>query len=137
MPRKTLGENMIYASILLGLPLAFIFWGAGFNKLTKSIDDLAAAGMGWTKEIPVWVVRLIALLEIAGAIGVVAGPVAGLAFGWTWATFLGALAGAGLAATMLVAAIMHIARGEFKYTYKMNIAFLLLATAHSVVTFLS
>ncbi len=128
---------MIYASILLGLPLVFIFWGAGFNKLTKSIDDLAAAGMGWTKEIPAWVVRLIALLEIAGAIGVVAGPVAGLALGWTWATLLGALAGAGLAATMLVAAIMHIARGEFKYTYKMNIAFLLLAIAHSVVTFLS
>ena len=128
---------MIYASILLGLPLAFIFWGAGFNKLTKSIDDLAAAGMGWTKEIPAFVVRVIALLELAGAVGVVAGPVAGLALGWTWATFLGALAGAGLAATMLVAAIMHIARGEFKYTYKMNIGLLVLAIAHSVVTFLS
>ena len=128
---------MIYVSILLGLSLAFIFWGAGFNKLTKSIDDLAAAGMGWTKEIPAFVVRLIALLELAGAVGVVTGPVAGLAFGWTWATLLGALAGAGLAATMLVAAIMHIARGEFKYTYKMNIGFFALAIAHSVVTFLS
>jgi len=38
---------------------------------------------------------------------------------------------------MLVAAIMHIARGEFKYTYKMNIGLLVLAIAHSAVTFLS
>ncbi len=128
---------MIYASILLGLPLAFVFWGAGFSKLTKSIDDLAAAGMSWAKEIPAFGVRIVALLELAGAVGVVVGPAAGLAFGWTWATFLGALAGAGIAAIMLVAAIMHIARGEFKYTYKMNIGLLVLAIAHSVVTFLS
>jgi hypothetical protein len=124
---------MYFVSLALALPLAFVFLSAGRTKLTKSIDDLAAAGMAWAKEIPVSAVRLIALLELAGAVGVVAGPLAGIVLGWTWATALGLYAAAGLALTMLVAVIMHIVRGEFKYTWKMNLGLLALATIETVV----
>ncbi len=124
---------MFYVSLVLGALLAFVFFGASKNKLTKSMDDLAAAGLGWVKQISSSLVRLIGLLELLGAIGVVAGPVAGQLFGWAWATALGLAAAAGLALTMIVAAIMHIVRGEFKYTWKMNIGLIVLAVADVIV----
>lgn len=116
-----------FLSLAVSLALAFVFLQSGYGKLTKSIDDLAAAGFTWTKEIPAWVVRAIALLELAGAQGVITGPAAGILLGWTWATTLGFWAAIGLALTMLVGAIMHIVRGEFKYTWKMNIGLLVVA----------
>ena len=116
-----------YLSLAASLVLAVVFAGAGFNKLTKPIDDLAAAGLGWTKEIPASAVRVIALLELAGAQGVITGPAAGQIFGWQWATVLGFWAAVGLALTMFVGAIMHIVRGEFKYTWKANIGFFAVA----------
>ena len=124
---------MFYVSLVLGALLAFVFFGASKNKLTKSMDDLAAAGLAWVKQISSSLVRLIGLLELLGAIGVVAGPLAGQLFGWAWATALGLAAAAGLALTMIVAAIMHIVRGEFKYTWKMNIGLIVLAIADVVV----
>ncbi len=124
---------MFYVSLVLGALLAFVFFGASKNKLTKSMDDLAAAGLAWVKQISSSLVRLIGLLELLGAIGVVAGPLAGQLFGWAWATALGLAAAAGLALTMIVAAIMHIVRGEFKYTWKMNIGLIVLAVADVIV----
>jgi hypothetical protein len=116
-----------YISLVTSLALAFVFGNAGFTKLTKSVDDLVAAGMSFTKDIPLWTVRLIALLELAGAQGVLTGPAAGYFLGWDWAGTLGLLAAIGLALTMLVGAIMHIVRGEFKYTWKINVAILAVA----------
>ena len=116
-----------YISLVTSLALAFVFGNAGFTKLTKSVDDLVAAGMSFTKDIPLWTVRLIALLELAGAQGVITGPAAGYFLGWGWASTLGLLAAIGLALTMLVGAIMHIVRGEFKYTWKINVAILAVA----------
>ena len=116
-----------YISLVTSLALAFVFGNAGFTKLTKSVDDLVAAGMSFTKDIPLWTVRLIALLELAGAQGIITGPAAGYFLGWGWASTLGLLAAIGLALTMLVGAIMHIVRGEFKYTWKINVAILAVA----------
>jgi hypothetical protein len=124
---------MFYASLVLGALLAFVFVGASRNKITKSMDDLAAAGLGWVKQTTPAVVRLIGVLELLGAIGVIAGPVAGQLFGWAWATALGLAAAAGLTLTMVVAAILHIVRGEFKYTWKMNIGLIVLAAADVIV----
>ncbi|MFM5903535.1 MAG: DoxX family protein [Microbacteriaceae bacterium] len=124
---------MYFVSLLLALPLAWVFQGAGRNKLTKSMDDLAAAGLGWVKEVPSFVVRLIGLLELAGVVGILAGPLAKTLLTWTWANTLGLYAAAGLALTMLVAAIMHIVRKEFKYTWKMNVGLFVLAAAEAVV----
>jgi len=124
---------MFYLSLVLGALLTFVFFGASRNKMTKSMDDLAAAGLGWVKQTTPAVVRLIGVLELLGAIGVIAGPLAGQVFGWTWATGLGLAAAAGLGLTMVVAAILHIVRGEFKYTWKMNLGLLALAIADVIV----
>jgi len=124
---------MYYVSLILGALLAVVFVGAAINKLTKTMDQLEAAGLGWVKQTSVSVVRLIGLLELLGAIGVLAGPTAGFLLQWTWATGLGVAAAAGLALTMMVALILHIVRKEIKYTWKMNIGLLVLATADAIV----
>ena len=128
---------MYYVSLILGALLAFVFVGAAITKLTKTMDQLEAAGMGWVKQTSVSVVRLIGLLELLGAIGVLAGPIAGVLFQWSWATGLGVAAAAGLALTMLVALILHIVRNEFKYTWKITIGLLVLATADAIVIAIS
>lgn len=106
----------------LTVPLFLGLGKAGRFKLTASIDVLAGAGLVWTKEIPAFLVRLIALLELAGVVGIVLAPAADQFLGYTWAAIWGVLAAAGLALTMVVAAVMHIVRGEFKYTWKANVS---------------
>jgi len=106
---------------------------AGLWKLTTPIEALAASGLTWTKEIPVFLVRLIALLEIAGVAGIILAPAADQFLGFAWAAIWGVLAAAGLALTMLVAAIMHIVRGEFKYTWKGNLSLFAFAAALTAV----
>ena len=106
----------------LVVPLVLGLGKAGLWKLTSPIENLAAAGLAWTKEIPSFLVRLIALLEILGIAGIILAPAADQFLGFKWAAIWGVLAAAGLALTMVVAAIMHIVRGEFKYTWKANLS---------------
>lgn len=113
--------------------LALTYFKAGSFKLTAPISKLVEAGMAWTKEIPSGLVRTIALLEILGAAGIVLAPIASEFLGFAWAQVWGILAAYGLTLTMLVGAIMHVVRGEFKYTYKINIALILASTALAVL----
>ncbi|MEN9603459.1 MAG: hypothetical protein RLZZ06_485 [Actinomycetota bacterium] len=106
----------------LTIPLVLGLGKAGLWKLTSPIDSLAAAGLAWVKEIPTGLVRLIAILEILGVAGIVLAPAADQFLGFKWAAIWGVLAASGLALTMLVAAVMHIVRGEFKYTWKNNVS---------------
>ncbi|MEY4310771.1 MAG: hypothetical protein RLZ71_697 [Actinomycetota bacterium] len=116
-----------------------VFFKAGKFKLTASIETLVGAGMTWTKQIPAGLVRLIALLELVGAIGVVVAQAAfevgvlagidGFLFAQGWAV----AAALGLALTMAVALVMHVARKEIKYTWKINTAVTLAASALAVV----
>ena len=106
----------------LVVPLVLGLGKAGLWKLTSPIESLAAAGLAWTKEIPAGLVRLIALLELAGIAGIILAPAADQFLGFKWAAIWGVLAAAGLALTMAVAAVMHIVRGEFKYTWKANVS---------------
>lgn len=104
---------------------AFSFWKAGYFKATSSRETLIGAGFGWVEPLPTGVVRLIAWLELLGAIGIVLAPLAAFFVpGFGWAVTFGVAAGVGLALTMVVAAIVHIVRGEFKYTWKMNLSLL-------------
>lgn len=118
---------------ILVVPLVMGLGKAGLWKLTTPIEALAAAGLTWTKEIPVFLVRLIALLEIAGVAGIILAPAADQFLGFAWAAIWGVLAAAGLALTMLVAAIMHIVRGEFKYTWKGNLSLFAFAAALTAI----
>ena len=113
----------------LVVPLVLGLGKAGKFKLTASIEVIAGAGLVWVKEIPAFLVRLIALLELAGVAGIILAPAADQFFGFKWAAIWGVLAAAGLALTMVVAAIMHIVRGEFKYTWKANLSLFAYAAA--------
>jgi len=113
--------------------LAVAYFKAGKFKLTAPIATLVEAGMAWTKEIPAGLVRTIAFLELVGAAGIILAPIASEFLGFAWAQVWGILAAYGLTLTMLVGAIMHIARGEFKYTYKINITLIVASTVLAVL----
>jgi len=134
---------MFYALAVAGWALtvfvARVFFKAGKFKLTASIETLVGAGMTWAKQIPKGLVRLIALLEVVGAIGVVVAQ-AGYEVGvianipaFFFAQYFAVAAAAGLALTMAVALVMHIVRKEIKYTWKINVAVTLAASALAVV----
>jgi len=104
--------------------LALTYFKAGKFKLTAPMSVLAEAGMGWTAKAGAPVVRLIAALELLGAAGIILAPIASEFLGQAWAQAWGVAAAAGLFLVMVVAIIMHGARGETKYTFKINLALL-------------
>ena len=114
--------------------LSIAFYKAGTFKLTAPISKLLEAGFGWVSKIPAGLVRLIALLEIAGVVGIVAGAaVYEISAGsQVWAQLIAVAAAVGLALTMVVATIMHQVRGESKYTFKMTSTLLLASVALAV-----
>ena len=125
------------AALAVSAFVAFGFFKAGKFKATASRETMLQAGFGWIQKLPTGVVRLIAWLELAGAAGIVLAPLAAYFVpGFAWAALLGQLAAAGLALTMVVAALMHIARGEFKYTWKMNLSLLGMSLAALVLQLL-
>lgn len=117
----------------LSIYVAIGFYKAGKFKLTAPKDTLLAAGFGWVKNLPIGVVRLIAIVELLGVVGIILAPIASEFLGFAWAQVWGVLAAAGLSLTMLVAATMHIIRGEFKYTYKSNLTLFFAALIAAVL----
>jgi hypothetical protein len=114
------------AAIIFSALTAFTYFKAGSMKAKASEETLLAAGMGWVKGRMVFT-RLVAWLEILGAIGIIAGPVGAWVTNFEWSKWTGVAAGAGLTLTMIVALVMHIVRGEIKYTWKMNIRIIAVA----------
>ena len=116
--------NIVYFVIAAGFsyPLVKTFWKAGNFKRTAPIETIVAAGIGWVADAPKAIVRLVGILEVLGVIGLVLGQVAGWVPQFNWAAYVGAAAAAGLALTMIAAALLHVARKEIKYTWKMNLS---------------
>ena len=114
------------AAIIFSAFTAFTFFKAGSMKAKASEETLLAAGMGWVKG-RMGFTRLVAWLEILGAIGVIAGPIGAWVTNFEWSKWIGVAAGAGLTLTMIVAYIMHVVRGEAKYTWKMNFGIIAMA----------
>ncbi len=117
--------NIVLAIAALAVSgfVAVSFFKAGRFKATSSAETLLGAGFGWVAQTPFAIVRLIAWLEILGAIAVVAAPLAAYVIpGFAIAQWVGVAAAAGLALTMVGAALVHIARKEFAYTWKMNLS---------------
>lgn len=117
----------------LTIYLALAYFKAGSFKLNASLETLNAAGMAWTAKAGAPLVRLIALLELLGAAGIVLAPIASEFLGFAWAQAWGVAAAVGLTLTMLVAIIMHSARGEIKYTWKMNLKLVVASTILAVL----
>src|SRR6266699_1647741 len=103
------------AQILLALAVG----AAGITKITRPIEKLVTT-MGWVKDVAPRTVRLIGILEILGAIGLILPAVTGI---WPWLT---PVAAAGLVLTMVGAIITNGRRGEFSSIW-MNIVLLALA----------
>lgn len=95
--------------VVAGL-LALFYAYAGGKKLTQSQEELVSM-MGWAgTTVPMPVVRLIGLVEILGAAGLVLPPLVGIA------TWLAVAAAAGLVLLQVLAAGVHLARGETRLT---------------------
>lgn len=99
--------------------LALLFVFAGFNKVSKSKDDLAKM-LPWTAEYPLGFTRFIGAAEILGALGLILPQATGIA------TLLTPIAAIGLAVIMVLASAFHIKRGEVK-AIGMNIVLFALA----------
>lgn len=131
--------NFAYAALALlasGFS-AYSFFKAGRFKASASHETLLGAGFGWVEKTPFGIVRVIAWLEILGAIGVVLAPLAAwIVPGFEWAKWFGVAAGAGLALTMVGAALVHIARKEIAYTWRANLSLFLAAFVAAVLQLL-
>ena len=90
--------------IVAGL-LAVAFLAAGLMKLSTPHEKLAER-MAWVNDYTAGQVKAIGAVEVLGAIGLILPAVTGIA------PILVPLAAAGLAVVMVLAAVMHLRRGD-------------------------
>ncbi|MEO9825053.1 MAG: DoxX family protein [Paracoccaceae bacterium] len=100
--------------------LAAMFLMAGATKLMSGSAELVAMGMGWAENAPFLLIKFIGLAEVAGALGLI------LPSATRIMPDLTKLAAAGLAVIMVLAAGLHIIRGEFEVV-PMNVILFALA----------
>jgi len=120
------------AAAVFSILTAVTFWKAGTFKAKASEEVLIGAGMAWVKG-KMGFTRLVAWLEILGAFGILAGPLGAWLTNFEWSKWTGVAAAAGLTLTMIVAYLMHLARGEAKYTWKMNFRIIVIAAIATVL----
>jgi uncharacterized membrane protein YphA (DoxX/SURF4 family) len=93
---------------------------AGVMKTFFPIPPLATM-LGWPADLPVWVVRLIGVAEIAGPLGLVLPVLTGIL---PWLTPLAAL---GLVIIQILAIGFHARRNETANTLPLNLVLLALS----------
>ncbi|MEZ4777677.1 MAG: DoxX family protein [Bacteroidia bacterium] len=92
--------------IVQGL-LALAFAAAGFTKTFTPLDQLATQ-MPWVSDVGSWVPRLAGIAELLGAIGLIVPSLTRIQPKMT------VYAAYGLIAVMVLAAGLHISRGEYE-----------------------
>jgi uncharacterized membrane protein len=98
---------MLIAYWIVAAVLAFFYLYSGGSKVVRSREQLQPM-MGWVDRTPAAAVKLIGLLEVLGAIGLILPPLTHIA------PWLAIVAAAGLVAVQTGALIVHLARREFK-----------------------
>jgi len=88
--------------------LAAMFLMAGATKLMSGSAELVAMGMGWAENAPFLLIKFIGLAEVAGGLGLI------LPAATRIMPHLTKWAAAGLFVIMVLAAGVHIVRGEFE-----------------------
>jgi len=88
--------------------LAAMFLMAGATKLMSGSVELVAMGMGWAENAPLLLIKFIGLAEVAGGLGLI------LPAATRIMPHLTKLAATGLCVIMVLAAGVHIVRGEFE-----------------------
>lgn len=105
--------------IVAGL-LSLIFLLAGIMKMTQTKEKLSE-NMGWVEHYEPRTVKLIGLLEVLGAVGLILPAVTNIL------PILTPLAAIGIALVMVGAMSRHLSRGNETQMVVMNMAFLLMA----------
>lgn len=106
--------------IVAGLLAVFNLYAGGV-KLVRTQDQLRPM-MGWVDTVPMPAVRAIGTLEVLGAVGLVLPPLTGVA------PALAVVAALGFLVLQLLAAGLHLSRGEARLT-GLNWALVVLAGA--------
>ena len=106
--------------IVAGL-LGALYLYAGGKKVVQSKEQLAPM-MGWVDTVPMWLVRLIGVVETLGVAGLVLPPLTGIAPG------LAMLAALGFLVLQVLATGLHLSRGEVR-NIGLNVALIALAGA--------
>ena len=88
--------------------LSAMFLMAGATKLMSGSAELVEMGMGWAENAPFLLIKFIGFAEVAGALGLILPAATRIMPNLT------KLAAAGLAVIMVLAAGLHITRGEFE-----------------------
>ncbi|WP_109596881.1 DoxX family protein [Actinoplanes xinjiangensis] len=101
---------------VLAVLLAVFYAYAGGRKVSQSRERLQPM-MGWVDRTPMWLVRTIGGLELAGAAGMILPPLTGIA------PVLALAAAAGLTIIQVGGIVVHVTRGEVK-VIGLNIALL-------------
>ncbi|MDA2810618.1 DoxX family protein [Nocardiopsis sp. RSe5-2] len=81
--------------------LAAVFLGAGLTKMAKPKEDLVAPLGAWVESFPAPAVKLLGLVEVLGAVGLVVPPLVGIA------PVLSPLAAVGIVMIMVGAIVAH------------------------------
>lgn len=111
--------------ILAGLLAVFYLYSGGI-KIVQSQDQLAGM-MGWAgTAVPMWGVRVLGILEVMAAAGLVLPPLTGIA------PRLALLAAVGLAILQLGALVFHLVRGESSDVW-LNLALIVFALVVAVM----
>ncbi|WP_328896769.1 DoxX family protein [Streptomyces sp. NBC_00236] len=104
---------------IVAVLLAAFYLYAGGKKAVQNQEQLAPM-MGWVDTVPMWLVRVIGVVEILGAAGLVLPPLTGIA------PALATAAALGLLVLQVLAGALHLSRGEVKET-GLNAALIALA----------
>jgi uncharacterized membrane protein YphA (DoxX/SURF4 family) len=91
---------------IIAIVLAVAFAGSGLMKLVAPKDKLVTAGQGWAQDYSQTNIRLIGLVELLGAVGLVVPAAVHIA------PILVPLAAVGLALVMVGAVVVHARRKE-------------------------
>lgn len=97
---------MIIAYWILAGLLAVAFLGIGLMKVVRPKQALAEAGMGWTRDTSAGAVKLVGILEVLGAIGLILPMLTGIA------PILSPIAAVAIAVLLVCAVIVHVRREE-------------------------
>lgn len=100
--------------------LAVMYGFAGFNKVSQSMEGLAAMGMSYAVDFPELLTRFIGTMEILGAIGIILPALTRIM------PRLTPLAALGFSVIQVLAMGVHISRGEFM-VLPMNLVLLALS----------
>jgi hypothetical protein len=106
--------------IVAGL-LGVVYLYSGGKKVGQRKEQLAPM-MGWVDTVPMWLVRIIGGVEILGVAGLVLPPLTGIA------PILALLAAFGFLVLQVLAAGLHLSRGEAKDTV-VNVTLIAFAAA--------